>query len=249
MPTIQIRSLSKIFGPRGGDKALRMAREGATRAEIHAETGCNGAVLDASLTVNHGECLVITGARGSGRSTLLRCVNGLIEPTAGEVRIDDLSVTGLGDAALRDLRRTRVALVLEHAGLLPHRSVRDNVAACPETANDARLPRRDIVERALELTGLAAWARRSVAELDAGLQHRVGLARALATDADILLMDQPFHSLAGADRDQMQDELLKMRQRTTKTIVFVTDDPTEADKLGDRIAFMDAGRLVDRAGG
>ncbi|MEO1960642.1 MAG: ATP-binding cassette domain-containing protein, partial [Paracoccus sp. (in: a-proteobacteria)] len=195
-----------------------------------------------------GEILVLMGLSGSGKSTLLRAVNALNHVCRGEVRVWDgsgmISVTGAGRRSLRDIRLRHVAMVFQQFGLLPWRTVRENVGLGLELAGMSVKQRRDKVDRQLETVGLSDWADRKVGELSGGMQQRVGLARAFATDAPILLMDEPFSALDPLIRARLQDELLELQAKTQRTIIFVSHDLDEAFKLGNRIALMEGGRIV-----
>jgi glycine betaine/proline transport system ATP-binding protein len=244
---VEFRNVSIVFGPRPG-AALPLMDAGQDRAAIKAATGQVLGVHDCSLTVGTGEILVLMGLSGSGKSTLLRAVNGLNPVCRGEVAIHDgsgmVSVTRADPATLRRLRLTRVAMVFQQFGLLPWRSVRDNVGLGLELAGVPRDQRQGRIEAQLRLVNLAQWADRKVGELSGGMQQRVGLARAFATDAPILLMDEPFSALDPLIRARLQDELLELQARLQRTIVFVSHDLDEAFKIGNRIALMEEGRIV-----
>ena len=234
----------------GDQPALALARadEGASRAEIQAETGHVLGVHDCSLDVEEGEILVLMGLSGSGKSTLLRAVNALNPVVRGhvEMRVGDrmVNVTEARGAALRHLRQTGVAMVFQQFGLLPWRTVRENVGLGLELAGQGADQRAAAVDRQLDLVGLTDWAERKVGELSGGMQQRVGLARAFATDAPILLMDEPFSALDPLIRTKLQDELLDLQRDLRRTIIFVSHDLDEAFKIGNRIAIMEGGRIV-----
>ena len=236
-----------VFGDHP-DRALPLMDEGLERGPIKTETGQVLGVHDCSLNVAEGEILVLMGLSGSGKSTLLRAVNALNDVCRGEVRIrrgeQMVSVTGAGRRALRDIRLSSVAMVFQQFGLLPWRSVRENVGLGLELAGMSPAERRDKVDRHLETVGLSEWADRKVGELSGGMQQRVGLARAFATEAPILLMDEPFSALDPLIRARLQDELLELQAKTGRTIIFVSHDLDEAFKLGNRIALMEGGRIV-----
>ena len=240
-------AVSIVFG-NAPEAALPLMDAGQSREEIQAATGQVLGVHDASLSVEEGEILVLMGLSGSGKSTLLRAVNGLNPVARGRVLVDDggamLDVTGADAASLRALRLKRVSMVFQQFGLLPWRSVRDNVGLGLELAGLAAAERRARVDRQLELVGLSDWAERKVGELSGGMQQRVGLARAFATEAPILLMDEPFSALDPLIRTRLQDELLELQDKLKRTIIFVSHDLDEAFKLGDRIAIMEGGRIV-----
>jgi glycine betaine/proline transport system ATP-binding protein len=249
MASIELDSLYKVFGPPEEiEKALSMHRDGESTEDIHQNTGCTMAVADATFTVEGPEIFVIMGLSGSGKSTLLRCVNRLIEPTAGSVKIDDQDIIALGQDELLALRKEKVAMVFQHFGLLPHRTVLENAAFALELQQVPLAERTDKAMEALELVGLTDYADSRVDELSGGMQQRVGLARALATDADILLMDEAFSALDPLIRTQMQAELLELQEQMPKTILFITHDLAEALALGDRIAIMKAGAIVQIGG-
>ncbi|MFE6665543.1 glycine betaine/L-proline ABC transporter ATP-binding protein [Streptomyces sp. NPDC057697] len=216
---------------------------GADRDELRAD-GTTAAVIDASFTVEPGQIFVVMGLSGSGKSTLLRMLNGLLEPTAGRVLFDGQDLTALSPAELRHVRSSKISMVFQHFALFPHRSVLENAGYGLEVQGVPRAEREQRAAEALELTGLAGWEKSWPDELSGGMQQRVGLARALATDADLLLMDESFSALDPLIRRDMQDQLLELQKRLKKTIVFITHDLNEAMRLGDRIAVMRDGRIV-----
>jgi glycine betaine/proline transport system ATP-binding protein len=228
--------------------ALARADKGDSRAEIQAETGQVLGVHECSLSVEEGEILVLMGLSGSGKSTLLRAVNALNPVARGHVELrvggEMVNVTEARGAALRRLRQTNVAMVFQQFGLLPWRTVRENVGLGLELAGQGAEARRAAVDRQLKLVGLADWAERRVGELSGGMQQRVGLARAFATDAPTLLMDEPFSALDPLIRSKLQDELLDLQRDLKRTIIFVSHDLDEAFKIGNRIAIMEGGRIV-----
>ena len=239
--------VSIVFGDRPA-AALPLADEGRTREEIQAETGQVLGVHDCSLTVEAGETVVLMGLSGSGKSTLLRAVNALNPVARGRVLVDGgegmIDVTAADARTLRRLRLTRVAMVFQQFGLLPWRNVMENVGFGLELSGLSRSEREERVRAQLELVGLSGWAERRVSELSGGMQQRVGLARAFATDAPILLMDEPFSALDPLIRARLQDELLDLQARLRRSIVFVSHDLDEAFRLGNRIAIMEGGRIV-----
>ncbi|MFI9244410.1 glycine betaine/L-proline ABC transporter ATP-binding protein [Streptomyces sp. NPDC053086] len=241
-PRLEAEHLYKVFGRRP-DEAVERLRTGTDRAELRAD-GTTAAVIDASFRVEEGEIFVVMGLSGSGKSTLLRMLNGLLEPTAGRVRFDGQDLTTLTDRALRELRSKKISMVFQHFALFPHRSVRDNAAYGLEVQGVPRAERERRADEALALCGLAGWEKSWPDELSGGMQQRVGLARALATDADLLLMDESFSALDPLIRRDMQDQLLELQKTLKKTIVFITHDLNEAMRLGDRIAVMRDGRIV-----
>jgi glycine betaine/proline transport system ATP-binding protein len=228
--------------------ALPLMDQGMERAEIQKATQQVLGVHDCTLEVARGEILVLMGLSGSGKSTLLRAVNGLNPVARGEVRVSDgdrmVSVTRADPETLRHLRLSRIAMVFQQFGLLPWRTVRENVGLGLEFGGMPRAERQKKVEEQLALVGLTDWADRKVGELSGGMQQRVGLARAFATDAPILLMDEPFSALDPLIRTRLQDELLDLQSRLHRTIIFVSHDLDEAFRLGNRIAIMEGGRIV-----
>jgi glycine betaine/proline transport system ATP-binding protein len=237
---------------RRGEESLRAALArfdaGAEPAQVAAECAVTVAVRDANLAVAPGEICVMMGLSGSGKSTLLRTANGLTPATRGQVLLSGadgtLDVTRCDAQALSSARRRRISMVFQQAALLPWRTVEENVALGLELRGDPRAERARIVAEKLELVGLSSWARRRVDELSGGMQQRVGLARAFATEPDILLMDEPFSALDPLIRGRLQNELLLLQERVRKTILFVSHDLDEALRIGDRIAIMDHGRMV-----
>ncbi len=244
---VEFDRVSIVFGDRP-EAALPLMDEGLSRAEIQQRTGQVLGVHDCTLTVAEGEIVVLMGLSGSGKSTLLRAVNGLNPVTRGEVRLrygeEMVSVTRAGPGLLRRLRLECVSMVFQQFGLLPWRTVAENVGLGLELAGVPREERAARIRRQLELVGLAEWADRRVGELSGGMQQRVGLARAFATEAPILLMDEPFSALDPLIRTHLQNELLDLQTRLKRTIIFVSHDLDEAFKLGDRIAIMEGGRIV-----
>ncbi|MET9082302.1 glycine betaine/L-proline ABC transporter ATP-binding protein [Streptomyces sp. NPDC004237] len=239
---LETEHLYKVFGRRT-DEAVERLRQGADREELRAD-GTTAAVIDASFQVEAGEIFVVMGLSGSGKSTLLRTLNGLLEPTAGQVRFDGQDLIGLTDRELRELRSRKISMVFQHFALFPHRTVRDNAAYGLAVQGVPRAERDRRADEALALCGLAGWEDSWPDELSGGMQQRVGLARALATDADLLLMDESFSALDPLIRRDMQDQLLELQKTLKKTIVFITHDLNEAMRLGDRIAVMRDGRIV-----
>ncbi len=246
-PIVSFQNVSIVFG-RKPEQALPLVDAGKSRSEIREATGATLGVADASLDINSGEIAVLMGLSGSGKSTLLRAVNGLAPITRGRVVIDTGKGTvdpkDCGAKRLRELRRHEVAMVFQQFALLPWRSVAENVGLGLELAGEPKARRRERVLTQLELVGLGDWADSRVGELSGGMQQRVGLARAFATDAPILLMDEPFSALDPLIRSRLQDELLEIQQRLKKTIIFVSHDLDEAFKIGNRIAIMEGGRIV-----
>ncbi|MFE5660289.1 glycine betaine/L-proline ABC transporter ATP-binding protein [Streptomyces sp. NPDC056517] len=243
MSRLQADHLFKVFGRRPDEAVRRLAAGDADREELRAE-GTTAAVVDAGFTVEPGQIFVVMGLSGSGKSTLLRMLNGLLEPTAGRVLFDGRDLTALSPRDLRTVRSTKISMVFQHFALFPHRNVLENAAYGLEVQGVPRAERETRATEALELCGLAGWEKSWPDELSGGMQQRVGLARALATDADLLLMDESFSALDPLIRRDMQDQLLVLQQRLKKTIVFITHDLNEAMRLGDRIAVMRDGRIV-----
>ncbi len=251
---IEFRSVDILFAHdgRAGQRATRQALAkldaGASRTEILSSLQVTVGVAGASLNVAQGEISVMMGLSGSGKSTLLRAANGLNRVTRGQVMLRDgetmVDVAAADTATLRRLRRRRVAMVFQQFALLPWRSVRDNVGFGLELRGESATALRTAVDAKLELVGLSQWADRPVSELSGGMQQRVGLARAFATDADILLMDEPFSALDPLIRTKLQDELLALQERVRKTILFVSHDLDEALRIGDRISILQNGRIV-----
>ncbi|MEU7900647.1 glycine betaine/L-proline ABC transporter ATP-binding protein [Nonomuraea sp. NPDC049152] len=239
-PILDVRGLWKVFGP----KAEGVVGSTLSRKELKEQTGCVAAVRDVSFEVRRGEVFVVMGLSGSGKSTLVRCLTRLIEPTAGEVVLDGEDIRKADDRRLRELRRHRMAMVFQHFGLLPHRCVLDNVAFGLEIRG---VPKQDRYARAREvvgLVGLNGFENSYPDQLSGGMQQRVGLARALAADPEVLLFDEPFSALDPLIRREMQNEVIRLHHEVGKTMVFITHDLSEALKLGDRILIMRDGELV-----
>jgi glycine betaine/proline transport system ATP-binding protein len=247
MNAVEFDKVSIVFGDNPA-VALPLMDQGLSRGEIQEKTGQILGVHDCSLSVGEGEILVLMGLSGSGKSTLLRGVNALNPVVRGEVRVragdEMVSVTHANAETLRGLRLSTIAMVFQQFGLLPWRTVRENVGLGLELAGQTPAQRRAKVDQQLELVNLTQWAERKVGELSGGMQQRVGLARAFATEAPILLMDEPFSALDPLIRAKLQDELLDLQTKLKRTIVFVSHDLDEAFKIGNRIALMEGGRLV-----
>ncbi len=245
--TLILDALTKVFGP-NPQSALHLVDEGLKAAEIRARTGHTVALRDISLTIPDRQTTVIMGLSGSGKSTLVRLINRLIEPTRGRVVLEDgesqLDVTALGAADLRGLRRERMAMVFQHFALLPHRTVLDNAAYGLEISGVAKKDRHAAAAAQLAKVGLSGYEYALPNQLSGGMRQRVGLARALATQADILLMDEPFSALDPLIRKDMQDLLQSLLAEEQRTLVFITHDLDEALRLGDQIALLEAGQLV-----
>jgi glycine betaine/proline transport system ATP-binding protein len=243
MSKVEVKNVYKIFGPTP-QNILPLLEKGTTKNEILKKTGHSVGVNNASFSVEQGEMFVVMGLSGSGKSTLIRCLNRLIEPTAGQILIDGQDIVGCDKNTLIEIRRKKMAMVFQNFALLPHRTIIDNVAFGLEIQGKNQEERRDKAQQALELVGLKGYEDSMPAELSGGMQQRVGLARALATDADILLMDEAFSALDPLIRKEMQDELLSLQVKMHKTIIFITHDLDEALKIGDRIAIMKDGVIV-----
>ena len=239
---IEAHEIYKVFGRRP-DRAVERLRRGETREDLREE-GLTAAVIDASFEVEAGQIFVVMGLSGSGKSTLIRMANGLLMPTAGQMSVAGREVTGLDRRGLRGLRRDRVSMVFQHFALLPHRTVGQNAAYALKVQGVNRADREQRAERALELVGLGGWGGSLPGELSGGMRQRVGLARALAAETEILLMDEAFSALDPLIRREMQDQLIELQHRLDKTILFITHDLNEAMRLGDRIAMMRDGRIV-----
>jgi glycine betaine/proline transport system ATP-binding protein len=240
---LTVEGLWKIFGPRA-DKIIGTPDADLSRAELKRRTDCVVGVRDVSFAVAPGEVFVVMGLSGSGKSTLVRCLTRLIEPTAGTVRIGEMDVTKASEAQLRELRRSQVSMVFQHFGLLPHKQVIDNVAYGLEIRGMSKKERRAKAGEVVDLVGLTGYEYSYPDQLSGGMQQRVGLARALAGDPDMLLFDEPFSALDPLIRRDMQNEVIRLHRELGKTMVFITHDLQEALKLGDRILIMRDGAVV-----
>ncbi len=240
---ISIQNVSKIFG-RHPERGLEMIRQGKAKDEILSEAKLAVGVADASFDIHEGETVVVMGLSGSGKSTLIRCVNGLIEPTSGKIYVDDTEVSGLDMNELRELRRRKFGMVFQSFALFPHMTVYENVEFGLDVQDVDPEVRREKADAALKQVGLGGWGDYYPKNLSGGMKQRVGLARALAVDPDILLMDEAFSALDPLIRTDMQDELLALESRVQKTILFITHDLDEALKMGDRIVLMKDGAIV-----
>ncbi|WP_199280372.1 quaternary amine ABC transporter ATP-binding protein [Salinibacterium sp. CAN_S4] len=238
---VSARNLYKVFGRRP-QEAVQKLRAGSTRTEI-ADLG-TAAVIDASFDVKKGEIFVVMGLSGSGKSTLIRMLNGLLDSTAGTVTVNGQAATGVSPKQLRAVRRTSISMVFQHFALFPHRTVLENAAYALEVQGVPRAERLERANRTIELVGLSGWGERMPSELSGGMQQRVGLARALTADTDVLLMDEAFSALDPLIRREMQQQLLELQHDLGKTIIFITHDLNEAMFIGDRIAVMRDGRIV-----
>ena len=240
---ISVRGLWKVYGPKP-ERIVGSELADMPRRQLQNETGNVVAMRDIDMDVAPGEVFVVMGLSGSGKSTLIRCLTRLIEPTVGSVRIGEIDVTKADKDTLLDVRRNKVSMVFQHFGLLPHRTLTDNVAFGLEVRGVDKTERRRKANETLELVGLSDMGGYRPHQLSGGQQQRVGLARALATDPDILLFDEPFSALDPLIRRDMQDEVVRLRREVNKTMVFITHDLSEALRLGDRIAIMRDGRFV-----
>ncbi|TYB67234.1 betaine/proline/choline family ABC transporter ATP-binding protein [Nonomuraea sp. PA05] len=240
---ITVAGLWKIFGSKA-EKVLDSEDRHLEPAALREKTGCTAAVRDVSFEVRPGEVFVVMGLSGSGKSTLVRCLTRLIEPSAGEIRIVGEDVRAASPARLREIRRHRVSMVFQHFGLLPHRKVIDNVAYGLEIQGTAKQARHARAAEILALVGLDGYADSYPDQLSGGMQQRVGLARALAVEPEVMLFDEPFSALDPLIRRDMQTEVIRLHREVGKTMVFITHDLSEALKLGERIAIMRAGSIV-----
>jgi len=243
LSAIEVNNVYKVFGHKA-DAAVRMLQGGASRDDVADATGTVPAVIDVSFSIEPGEIFVVMGLSGSGKSTLVRCLNLMHPPTSGTVSVDGADLQSLSAGELRQLRAEKISMVFQHFGLFPHRTIIENAMWGLEVRKVPEAERRERAARALELVGLSGWETSYPGELSGGMQQRVGLARALATDADVLLMDEAFSALDPLIRSEMQELLVGLQQDLRKTIVFITHDLNEAMFLGDRIAIMKDGRIV-----
>ena len=240
---ITVNNLWKVFGTDPA-RVISSEYEDKSRSEIQEETGCVVGLKDVNFSVPEGDIFVVMGLSGSGKSTLIRCLIRLIEPTQGEIYIDDEDVLACTDTQLNELRRTKVAMVFQRFGLFPHRTVLDNTVWGMELRGASKDERVETAQRVLDMVGLQGWENNYPRELSGGMQQRVGLARALAVDPQILLLDEPFSALDPLIRRTMQDELIKLQSELHKTMVFITHDLNEALKIGNRIVIMRDGEIV-----
>ncbi|HEY7563774.1 MAG TPA: glycine betaine/L-proline ABC transporter ATP-binding protein [Acidimicrobiia bacterium] len=237
---LEIDQVWKVFGNRP-EKALAMAEAGSSRAEVLKATGCTVGVRDVSFDVKRGETFVVMGLSGSGKSTLIRCASRLNDVTKGRVLLDGEDLTAMSEDELREVRRHKMSMVFQHFGLFPHRRVIDNAAYGLEVRGVDKTERFERANKVLEVVGLKGWENHYPQQLSGGMQQRVGLARALTVDPEILFFDEPFSALDPLIRRDMQDELIRLQETLQRTIVFITHDFAEAIKLGDRIAIMKDG--------
>lgn len=240
---IVVRNLYKIFGP-NPDQAMTLLAQGKHKNEIHEKTGMTVGVNNASFEVRSGEIFVVMGLSGSGKSTIVRMLNRLIEPTAGEVIVDGHDVIKMSTDELVKFRLHNMSMVFQSFALMPHLTVLENTAFGLELAGTDKTKQHERAMEALKQVGLDGWEKAYPAQLSGGMQQRVGLARALAVDPDILLMDEAFSALDPLIRTEMQDELLKLQEQDQRTIIFISHDLDEALRIGDRIAIMEGGRVV-----
>ena len=238
---VKVTGLYKIFGRRPAESVKRL-RSGTHRNALGSAT--TAAVIDSSFDVERGEIFVVMGLSGSGKSTLIRMLNGLVEPTAGSVSINGVTITGAAPALVRDVRRRSISMVFQHFALLPHRTVLDNAAYALEVQGVPVVERRERAMTVINRVGLSGWEDKLPGQLSGGMQQRVGLARALAADTEVLLMDEAFSALDPLIRREMQEQLVELQAEFGKTIIFITHDLNEAMFLGDRIAVMRDGRIV-----
>ena len=240
---VRVEHLTKVFGKRS-QQALAMVKENKSKNEIVEKTGATVGVYDASFEVNVGEIFVIMGLSGSGKSTLIRLLNRLIEPSSGDIYIDDEDIAKMSKEELREVRRHKVNMVFQNFGLFPQRTILENTEYGLEVRGVPKEERRERAEQALDNSGLLSFKDQYPNQLSGGMQQRVGLARALANDPEILLMDEAFSALDPLIRREMQDELLELQERVKKTIIFITHDLNEALRIGDRIALMKDGQIM-----
>ncbi|MCV0428754.1 MAG: glycine betaine/L-proline ABC transporter ATP-binding protein [Roseibium sp.] len=242
--SISVRGVWKVFGNRSKEALAAIKAENLGKAEVLEKYGCVVGVADATFDVHQGEIFCVMGLSGSGKSTLVRHINRLLEPTDGHILIGSEDVMGLSELPLRDLRNRRVAMVFQNFGLMPHRTVRDNVAMPLEIRGTGKAKRWEEADRVLSLVELTGWEDKYAHELSGGMQQRVGLARAIAADPEILLMDEPFSALDPLIRKQLQDQFMELSASLKKTTIFITHDLDEAIRIGNRIAIMKDGRIV-----
>ncbi len=240
---LSISGLYKVFADEDGE-GLELARSGQAKDEIQEETGAVVGLRDINIEIARGELFVVMGLSGCGKSTLVRCINRLIEPSAGQVWLEGREITAMEPEELREVRRNDLAMVFQHFGLMPHRNVLDNVALPLEVGGVSKPERRERAAASLELVGLGDWTSSMPSQLSGGMKQRVGLARGLAMNTPVLLMDEPFSALDPVIRRDLQDELLALQESVQKTIVFITHDLNEAVRVGDRIAIMRDGEVV-----
>ena len=239
---MKVDNISKVFGPRP-KKIISMVEKGESKTDILSKTGHTVGVYKASMDIMEGETFVIMGLSGSGKSTLIRCLNMLNRPTSGKIYVDGENIVEYNTQQLKKYRQQKIAMVFQHFGLFSHRTILGNIEYGLEIKGLSKLERREVAQHNLELVGLKGWEDKYPDELSGGMQQRVGIARALANDPDILLMDEPFSALDPLIRREMQLELIDIQNRLQKTIIFITHDVNEAFKIGDRVAVMKDGKV------
>ncbi len=239
----EARNVTKIYGKNKAE-AAKMMSEGSDKDEVYRKTGAAVALWDVSFKVKRKEIFVIIGLSGSGKSTVIRCFNQLLKPTSGTILFEGLNIEKLSGKELLDLRRKKISMVFQNFGLLTHRSVTDNVAYGLEVRGVPKRERIEKTEKFIKMVGLEGWGDKPISSLSGGMKQRVGIARALVNSPDMLLMDEPFSALDPLVRREMQFELLSIQRKLEKTIIFITHDINEAFKLGDRVAIMHNGRIV-----
>ncbi|MFL2550918.1 MAG: glycine betaine/L-proline ABC transporter ATP-binding protein [Arenicellales bacterium] len=241
---IAIKGVWKIFGDRAEEAMEAIKSRGLSKGQVLEEFGCVVGIADCSFSVNRGEVFCVMGLSGSGKSTLVRHLNRLIEPTAGEISVLDRDIRALRAEELREMRARHIGMVFQHMALLPHRTVRDNVAFPLQIRNEPKSKRWEVSQRVLTMVNLEGYEDRFPRELSGGMQQRVGLARALASDPEVLLMDEPFSALDPLIRRQLQDQFMALSAELKKTTIFITHDLDEAIRIGNRIAIMKDGRII-----
>lgn len=240
---IDVRNVFKVFGSREKE-VMALIRDGKSKDEVLAKTGCVVGINDLSLSIRAGEVFVIMGLSGSGKSTLVRHLNRLIDPTSGQILVDGEDILDYDMPALRQFRRHKISMVFQNFGLLPHRNVLENVAYGLKVRGESQAQCDERARHWVSVVGLQGYEQAFVHQLSGGMRQRVGLARALATDTDIILMDEAFSALDPLIRAEMQDQLLELQRTLQKTIVFITHDLDEALRIGNRIAVLRDGQLI-----
>lgn len=241
---VVLENVWKIFGDRANEAMQAIESEGLTKPQVLEKFGCVVGIADCSFTVQRGEIFCVMGLSGSGKSTMVRHLNRLIEPTAGKISVLGKDVMALKGDALREMRARHIGMVFQHMALLPHRTVRDNVGFPLQVRGEPKSRRWEVSQRCLNMVNLDGYEDRFPRELSGGMQQRVGLARALASDPEVLLMDEPFSALDPLIRRQLQDQFMALSEELNKTTVFITHDLDEAIRIGNRIAIMKDGRIV-----
>lgn len=241
---IAIEGVWKIFGDRAEEAMEAIKTQGLSKGQVLEDFGCVVGIADCSFSVNRGEVFCVMGLSGSGKSTLVRHLNRLIEPTAGEISVLGRDIRALRQQELREMRARHIGMVFQHMALLPHRTVRDNVAFPLQIRNEPKSKRWEVSQRVLNMVNLEGYEDRFPRELSGGMQQRVGLARALASDPEVLLMDEPFSALDPLIRRQLQDQFMTLSAELKKTTIFITHDLDEAIRIGNRIAIMKDGRII-----